>query len=205
MPSGYTAGIIDGKINDFTTFAILCSRAFMVHLREEPLDSKYKKREPSTYHKNAIKEAKKQLEEAGKFTDQELIDNEVAKLTKDKEYHTENKALDEQNKAKVTTFLALAKAYEPPTENHKGIAAFMVKQLEETLDYDCDSNYHATELEKIDGKLDNIDANALREALKAAAQYNIDYHTKEHEADKKRCAEHNKWYKDYLKSLGISK
>lgn len=46
MPTGYTAGIIDGKIKDFKEFAKLCSRAFIVHLRDEPINSEYKKREP---------------------------------------------------------------------------------------------------------------------------------------------------------------
>ena len=35
MPTGYTAGIIDGTTKDFKEYAKHCERAFMIHLREE--------------------------------------------------------------------------------------------------------------------------------------------------------------------------
>ena len=57
MPTGYTAGILDGTVKDFNEFAKKCSRAFMIHLRDEPFDSEYKKREPSDYHSKNLKEA----------------------------------------------------------------------------------------------------------------------------------------------------
>lgn len=42
MPTGYTAGIIDGKINTFRDFALVCVKAFgaAIHMRDEQ-DVKY--------------------------------------------------------------------------------------------------------------------------------------------------------------------
>ena len=46
MPTGYTHGIIDGDITTFEQFAERCSRAFLIHMRDDSSDAEYKKREP---------------------------------------------------------------------------------------------------------------------------------------------------------------
>ena len=71
MPTGYTAGILDGTTKDFKQFAKHCSRAFIVHLRDEPIDSEYKKREVSDYHIKEIEKAKAELKQADSLSDEE--------------------------------------------------------------------------------------------------------------------------------------
>lgn len=201
MPTGYTAGILDGTTKDFHQFAKICSRAFMVHLRDEPIDSEYKKREVSDYHLKAIKEAEKMLKQADVLTDEELVIQEKNRLINDKKYHLESKEKDELNKIKMDSFLEKAKAYVPPTENHQGIAKFMIEQLEKTIDFDCNSTYHIDKLKTIDSEIESVKASILRAELKAKATKDIAYHTKEYEADVKRCEEHNKWYEDFIENL----
>lgn len=41
MPTGYTAGILNGTIKTFKEFATKCSRAFMIHMRDEAHDAPY--------------------------------------------------------------------------------------------------------------------------------------------------------------------
>ena len=44
MPTGFTAGILDGKINSFREFALVCVRAFgaAAHMRDDGLNIEYK-------------------------------------------------------------------------------------------------------------------------------------------------------------------
>lgn len=201
MPTGYTAGILDGSTKDFNEFAKQCSRAFMVHLRDESFNSEYKKREPSEYHTEAIKEAEEELKQAKLLTDEELIIQGKSKLIDSKKYHLEAKEKDDANKIKMELFLEKAKAYKPPTETHNGIAKFMVEQLEGTIDFDCNSSYHIDELKTIDGKIDNVNANDIRSEMIVSATKDIAYHTAENEKELKGCRESNKWYDDFINSL----
>ena len=201
MPTDYTEGILDGTTKDFNQFAKHCSRAFIMHLRDEPMDSEYKKREVSDYHIKAIEKAKTELKQADSLSDEELIIQEKNRLINDKKYHLESKEKDELNKIKMDSFLEKAKAYVPPTENHQGIAKFMIEQLEKTIEFDCNSNYHIDKLKTIDLKIEKVNADDIRSEMKVKATKDIAYHTKEHEADVKRCREHNQWYEDFIKNL----
>lgn len=201
MPTGYTAGILDGSTKDFNQFAKHCSRAFIIHLRDEPMDSEYKKREPSGYHTKAIDEARRELKRASTLTDKEIISREKETLSKSRIYHLNAIEKDKSNVEKMNLFLEKARAYNPPTEKHNGIADFMVEQLEKTIDFDCNSNYHIKELEKIESKLQNLNAANIRSEIKEKAAKEIEYHTKEHEEDLRRCEDHNKWYEDFINSL----
>lgn len=77
MPTGYTEGIMNGKITTFPQFAKLCMRAFgaTIHLRDESLDSEYEPRVPSDYHSKEIERAKKNIIDAKKLSDEEIIDS----------------------------------------------------------------------------------------------------------------------------------
>jgi len=201
MPTGYTEGILDGTTKDFNQFAKHCSRAFIMHLRDEPMDSEYKKREVSDYHIKAIEKAKAELKKADSLSDEELIIQEKNRLIESKKYHLDRKEKIKNDKIKLELFLGKAKSYIPPTEKHQGIADFMIEQLEKTIDFDCNSTYHIDKLKTIDSEIENVKASVIRAELKAKATKDIAYHTKEHKADVKRCEEHNKWYEDFIENL----
>lgn len=201
MPTGYTAGILDGTTKDFNEFAKLCSRAFMVHLRDEPMNGEYKKREPSDYHSKAIKKAEDELKQVEQLTDEEVILQEKSRLIESKKYHIKSNGKDEANKIKLEQFLAKAMNYKPPTKEHKGIADFMQEQLKSTIDFGCNRTYHINELKTIDSKIENVNADNIRSETKIKATKDIAYHTKEHEEELRRCKEHNKWYEDFINSL----
>jgi hypothetical protein len=201
MPTGYTAGILDGTTKDFTEFAKHCSRAFMIHMRDESFDSEYKKIEPSDYHTKAITKAKEKLKQANLITDKELVTQGKIKLIDSKKYHLEAKVKDDANKIKMELFLDKAKAYNPPTETHKGIGKFMIEQLEGTIDFDCNRSYHIDELKTIDNKIDNVNADDIRSEMIVSATKDIAYHTEANEKELKGCRESNKWYEDFINSI----
>jgi len=201
MPTGYTAGILDGTTKDFNQFAKHCSRAFIMHLRDEPMDSEYKKREVSDYHIKAIEKAKEELKQADSLLDEELIIKEKNRLIDSKKYYLDREVKIKTDKIKLESFLKKAKAYIPPTDKHQGIADFMIEQIKKTIDVDCSGTYHVTTLQEIYLEIKNINAKDIRSKIRAQADKDIAYHTKEHEADIKRCDEHNQWYEDFINNL----
>ena len=201
MPTGYTAGIINGTTKDFKEYAKHCERAFSIHLRDEPFDSKYKPRTPSDYHIKAITKAKETLKENEFFEDSKIIEREKTRLLDNvKRYKTLIKE-ERVIKKRLELFLAKAENFKPPTERHKGIADFMQSQIKETINFDCDNNYYADELEKSKKELININADDIRCFLRTQATKGLAYHTKEHEAELKRCRDSNKWHEDFINAL----
>jgi len=201
MPTGYTAGILDGTTKDFKQFAKQCSRAFIIHLRDEPMDSEYKDREPSDYHLKELEKAKEKLKEVELLTDDEIATQRKSELIDSKKYHIKGEQKQKDDKKKMELFLSEAKAYAPPTKTHKGIGSFMIEQLEKTIDFDCSGTYHTNALKTIDSDIENVNAIELRAEMKTDALKDIDRHTKEYNKDLKRCEEHNKWYNDFIESL----
>ena len=203
MPTGYTAGIIDGKTETFQDFAKLCMKAFgaCIHMRDENMNKEYEPRVPSDYHTNALQEAKEKLKQAETFTDAELIEMRIKKLEESKKYHLESIAKTKIARAKLEEFLTKAIEFKAPTPDHEGFRKFMIEQLQSTIDFDGKTNYHDEALPQIEMELKNINANQIRFTLIADANKDISYHLKEHKEELKRCAESNAWVETLLCSL----
>ncbi len=201
MPTGYTAGIIDGTTKDFKEYAKHCERAFTIHLRDEPFDSEWKPRTPSDYHTKAIAKAKETLKEIEVLDDVAIVERERLRLLENVKRYKERIAKEKKDKERLELFLVRAKNFKPPTETHKGIADFMQSQIKETIKFDCEGNYYTDELEKSQKQLLDINADDVRGALKTQATKDLAYHTKEHKAELKRCRESNKWHEDFINAL----
>lgn len=203
MPTGYTAGIIDGKIKTFQEFAKHCMRAFgaTIHMRDESMDKEYEPMTPSDYHTKAVEEAKERLKQAETLTDAELIEMRTKKLEKSKKYHLESIAKAKTVRAKLEKFLAQAIEFKAPTPEHEGLRKFMIEQLQSTIDFDGKTDYHDEALAEIQMELKNIDAKQIRCSMIDDANEDIAYHLKIHEEDLKSCAESNAWVETLLDSL----
>lgn len=203
MPTGYTADIVDGKITEFNQFAKQCIRAFgaTIHMRDEPSNIEYKKREPSDYHSKAITEAERKINEAKMFTDVEIIVLKTRELNESKKYHLDSIKKIKEAKVRLEGFLEHANKYVPPTEEHIGIKEFMIQQLVDTIKHDGSTKYHDDYLLKVEAELKNIDVDKIRKHIIKEAKEKIVYHKKELAAEIKRCDDSNKWVEDFLKSL----
>lgn len=145
MPTGYTAPIYEGEENfTFKKFVMRCARNFgaLIEMRGEPLDAEIdfdKCFQPSDYHKKALERVEKEYqefldnpptaEELGKKYD-EKVNNDFEKFLKQRK---RKEALQERYAA----MLEQVKAWEPPTDEHNGLKEFMISQLQESMDYDC--------------------------------------------------------------------
>lgn len=203
MPTGYTAGIIDGKTETFPDFAKQCMRNFgaCIHMRDEYMDKEYEPTTPSDYHTKALEKAKEKLKQAETFTDSELIEMRTKELEESKKYHLESIAKTKVARAKLDAFLAKAIEFKAPTPEHEGLRKFMIEQLQSTIDFDGKTDYHDKALPQVEMELKTIDANQIRFTLIADANKDIAYHLKNHKEELKRCADSNAWVETLLRSL----
>jgi len=203
MPTGYTAGILDGKVKTFSEFAKLCMKAFgaCIHMRDDDMNAEYKPMIPSSYYKDELEKAQKELEQAQTISDSKIICNRKKSLNKDKKY-AEKRILEiTDNKNKLKEFLKEAVEYVPPTKDHIGVKKFMIEQLHLTIENDGKTDYHDKELIEIENQLNNIDPIKIRKELIESAKEEIKYCTKHYQEEVNRCNENDKWVSDFLKSL----
>lgn len=203
MPTGYTAGILDGKINSFPQFAKQCMRAFgaTIHMRDDDMDMEYQERTPSDSHTKALVTAKQSLYDAKHLPDEVIVANKKKELEESKQYHLKNIEEAKVNFKKMNEILKEINEWQPPTSEHTGIKDFMADQITQTINFDCKTKYHDEALDNIELELLSLNAKQVREEMIAKSNKDIEYHTKEYNKDVARCDNSNKWVKDFVNSL----
>lgn len=195
MPTGYTAPIKDGI--EFNEFVWNCASAFgaLVEMRDDPMDAPIPEFKPSDYHANSLKEANSDLARFQKMT---IANADKAALNEhEKSYELFEKMNRESAdlEDKYRAMLAKVQAWTPPTKDHEGMKQFMAEQIQQSIKFDC----HVHEMpESMRGK----------EWLKLQiekAKRDIEYHTKEHAEEVKRCNDRNVWVKALASSVPMPK
>lgn len=204
MPTGYTAGILDGKINTFEEFATVCTRAFgaTIHTINDPLDSPYEPRTPSEYYENSIISKRETLEGYKTLTDEELIKEFEDKMNEDLKYYKEKLEESSKNLEKLNSMLESAKSWVPPTEDHESFREFMIEQLESTIKADGDPSYYVNEIIEIEKQLsEGIDPKLERESAIKELERQISYYEIEHQKELERCKQSNSWMESFFESI----
>lgn len=204
MPTGYTSGILDGKINTFEEFATICTRAFgaTIHMRDEDLYVHYEPRIPSLYHLKAIEEKKKELEKYNTLSDEDLLVEMRKGLNEDLVYYKEKLEESSRNLEKLNSMLESTKSWVPPTEDHESFRNFMIDQLEMTIKHDGDPSYYVEKIMEVEKELEReIDIKSERKSSIKEIKNQISYHEIEHQKDFDRCKVSNDWMGSVLKSI----
>jgi len=199
MPTGYTAGVQNGTVADFKTFAMQCARAFgaLIDMRDSPADAPIpEEQKPSEYHVEAIAKAEGNLAELRNMGLEERAAawraaRTAAELRRD-EYRAERVQQEERYRA----MLAEARAWSPPTAEHQGLKDFMVKQLSESIEFDCRPPHYDPTSSVGDSPLEWWDSQI------AAVQRDIEYHREEDAKERLRVAGRNRWVNELRRSLG---
>lgn len=203
MPTGYTAGIIDGKINTFRDFALVCVKAFgaAIHMRDDQ-DVKYEPAKPDQYYVNAVKEARERMVEIFSITDEQIIERERITIESTLKYHSQRIEEIKVIRIKLEYLLEQARKYEPPTPEHVEIKEFMVQQLESTIEHDCDLSYHETYIEMANSLKDKpIDPKAIRDSLLDDNIKDMQHAEERLKDNINKCNEANKWVEVFLNSI----
>ena len=203
MPTGYTAGIIDGKITTFQEFAKTCMRAFgaTIHMRDETLDAEYVPREVSSYYRETLESWNKTLEEVTSMSDEEIVAKREKQLQDDIDYHKDRISKIEKNRVVLSRFIKEVTEWVPPTEEHVNFKTVMLDQLSQTIQRDGDDSYNRERLNKAFNEMFSIDAKKIREEYIKDAKYNINYSQENLDKEIKRVEESNKWVEQLLNSI----
>ena len=200
MPTGYTADI-ENDIS-FQEFVLGCARAFgaCIHQRDDNMKDKPKLRsEESSYHVDRLSEAKKTVAEleamgvnARTEYGKQIIENEKAS---EQEYFNKKIVL----KTKYETMLSKVYGWFPPTPDHENLKKFMIDQINQSIDFDCDTKYNMERLTAL-SKATPLDK--YNETLRRAYK-DVEYHETELLKERERNADANKWIVALYDSLGI--
>lgn len=197
MPTGYTAGVVDGTIADFPTFALQCARAFgaLILMRDDPMGAAIPDAfQPSDYHTTAADAARRELDAVLALTYAEVCqrarDEYDGAMARWREYEERT----ELERARIVAMMAETKAWEPPTPDHCEMKTFMLQQLTETLKWDGRVFGDAPALALPTG-------DQWRAEKIARLERDIAYHTEHHAEEVKRVEGRNRWVAALRESL----
>lgn len=194
MPTGYTYPVVDGKITEFSDFALSCARAFgaLISMREEPADAPIPEEfAPATeYYDKRIEAGKARLAEVLVMTTAEsdaaaLAEHEKAVAGRDR-YLAEK----EIEAGRVRSMIAKVETWEPPSPDHAEMKQFMLEQLSISLPGD----YVPSVPERVDGA-------AWRSALISQLDKQITRDKDDRTKEVERAAGRTEWVKKLRASL----
>jgi hypothetical protein len=142
MPTCYTE-IIEKEI-DFKDFVLRCARNFspLITMREKSLDTPIPEQlKPSQYYLNKLLGLKKELEWIESLSDKELEEKALEEYNE--RIRDKNNNIDKNNKLrnKYNNMLNKVKKWTPPTPKHRGLKDFMISQIVESINNDCNNHY----------------------------------------------------------------
>lgn len=144
MPTGYTADVSDGKVTDLRTFAMMCARDFgaLITMRDEPADAPIPDEfKPSDFYSKLADEARTKLAALEAMSPDEVQAaakaHDAARLA---EWET-RRAKRAETRQRYLDMMAQAMAWKPPTSQHDGLRRFMIEQLKQSIDFDCNDKY----------------------------------------------------------------
>lgn len=192
MPTGYTADIENGI--SFEKFILSCARNFgaLIMMRDEPNDAPIPDEfKPSDYYIEALKKSNEEFDFLSSLTDnqiKEYSESEYNKSVKDWQKREDEKLL---LKNKYNEMLEKAIGWQPPTKDHEGLKEFMISQITKSIEWDCaeyDRPEKLTPKQWINERLKNV-------------RWQIDYQTKENEAEIKRSEGRTEWVRKLKESV----
>lgn len=196
MPTGYTAAVADGTITSLRAFALQCARAFgaTITMRDDPQDAEIPdKFETSSYHIEALGEARARLRHLQALSPIDAQREMQQQHAVDMARWRERTWDDARQRVRYNAMIDAVCYWEPPTPEHRGLRAFMLKQLDDSIDFDCGGKHlQMPRLQRW--------PEWLAEQI-AKAHWEIGYHTNHHAGEQERAASRTQWVSDLRASL----
>ncbi len=197
MPTGYTADVADGKVTDFRTFALRCSRAFgaTIMQRDNPMDELPQHRVESDFYARELDKDVAELTRFQAMSDAEAqmaMEAEAADIRQQRDEYQAEKA---EKRARYEAMLTEVERWEAPTPDHINFKDFMRKQLLESIDFDCSDFIYPKEPTITDavlwrlGKCGQLARDIARDREEIAKE-------------RERCRNANAWIDALYESLG---
>lgn len=198
MPTGYTAGVADGTITDFTDYAIQCARHFgaCIMIRDEPLSSEIPEFQPCDYNAKALTDAEETLSQFLAMKESKRRELHAAEHANNIEAAERGIAEKSEQRQRYEAMLAKAKAFRVPSPDHDNYAKFLVSQLEESIQWDCDTSYYDEIKQPM--SFESWQSKKIKDLHR-----DIEHHRKSHREEVERTESRNRWVRQLKESLGI--
>ncbi len=204
MPSGYTERVATGSIEatdeGFKEYALSVARAFgaLVMLRDEPQGAAIPdKLEPSSYHKDKLKECQDELAVFKAASHRELTLMCNVAYERKLKYDTEEIERRKVIQQRYEKMLGKCWSYVPPSPDHEHFKKFMISQLVDSIQWDCSLEYY----EKNKPVL--MSGEDYRAEMVESLEHDIEYHKNEYAKDVEITNERNEWLRLLRESLGV--
>lgn len=203
MPTGYTEGILNGKINSFEEFTKTCMRAFgaTIHMREDDIKAEYVPREVDSYYRESLDKWTMKLNEINSLTDEEILEKKESELNSQIEYYREKIKNVEECNVKLNDLRNKVSIWTPPTDEHTNLKKFMLDQLDLTIESDGNTSYYTECLNNAYNESFKLDAKKIREEYMKDIMYSIESSKKNLNKEIERVNQSNKWVEQLLNSL----
>jgi hypothetical protein len=200
MPTGYTTYILEDKLAKPSDFAKICARAFgaCINQRDDSLEVPLEIPIPDTkYHDDSLKEANKKFKKLKSYNDEQKF--KFGEKLKIKEISYNKKKIKEVIKirAKLEKVLNWVNNWTPPTSDHHGLKKFMIEQINSTINFDGNPDYHESQLK---AAIDKTSLDFYQKEYERA-EWNVNYHKEEKEKEINRTNERANWIKSLIDSL----
>lgn len=203
MPSGYTEGILSGTINDLNDFIWMCARGFGAFItQKDNIDEPpILKEKPNPYYKNKIKQLLNEQQKYNEYTDNDW-QKEYFKYIEDQLKDIDNNIKEKiESKEKYENILNQVKEWIPPNENFHKLKSFMINQIEESIDFDCNTSFWQERKNKISNlKLEQYKRNVLNDINESLIS-----NKKYYDEEVQRVKERNQWKQQLIESIGLPK
>lgn len=197
MPSYYTEPVGKGELEDFSQFALKCSRAMGVAImqRDEDAGAPLRvERELNTHYRDKAAEYATEVRRLEALTDDELMEEQrasVARINADKAASLER---GEATVARYEAMLRQVNAWEPPTPEHENFKKFMQDQLTESIKFDGPGSW-AREVAVV------VAAESWRAEQLLHARRMRDSYERDWVEEQERCESRARWVEEFLRSL----
>lgn len=195
MPTGYTAKIAEGEGVTFPEFALACARAFgaLILMRDDSPDAPIPDQFPAdTYHRDRQDKALAHLIDLSNMTDEECAVEAKREYVDALSAHRRYERAEAETKARYEAMLDQVLAWEPPTDEHVELKAFMVEQIESSIRFD--TGYERPSPVRKTGA-------EWRTAQREKAERDVEYHAKEQAKADERATGRSEWVQQLKASL----
>lgn len=199
MPTGYTDLIAQKENCTIEEYAMRCARNFgaLIEMRDAPMDAPIPERfEPNPFYKKELEDAQDRLDSFMKMTvveKREFLEDTYHKMV---EHNEKQKQIEDAKRSilrnRYNFMLEKINKWKPPTPEHVNLRNFMIQQVQDSIEWDCDEY----EIETL-SFTECIDIQKHIEYLKK----DVDFHKNLYQEELKRIEDRNKWLSDLRESL----
>ena len=196
MPTGYTAGVVDGEVTSLRVFALTCARAFgaLVEFRDDPTDKIITEIPKPTYHAEQLTAARAEFKTFTSQTKKQKLawaQAAIAERQKGARAYAEKDKLENQ---RLDAMIDKVEAWPVPTRGHVEYKNFMLQQLRTSLN---DLRYCTESVKNADAA---VAEDVIREQV-AQLKRNIAYHSDAAKQELARWKERVAWIKAITSTL----